>query len=77
MPTYVYECKACKHQFETFQKMTDEPVKQCPKCNGNVKRLLFPVGIVFKGSGFHINDYPSSGSGAATSGASKKSESKV
>lgn len=77
MPTYVYECKACKQQFETFQKMTDEPVKQCPKCNGNVKRLLFPVGIVFKGSGFHINDYPSSGSGAATSSASKKSESKV
>ena len=29
MPTYVYRCKACEHQFETLQKMTDEPVKKC------------------------------------------------
>lgn len=60
MPTYVYQCKACKHQFETFQKMTDEPVKVCPECSGEVARVLFPPGIVFKGAGFHINDYPSS-----------------
>ena len=60
MPTYAYECKVCEHRFETFQKMTDEPVKQCPKCKGKVARVVFPVGIVFKGSGFHINDYPSS-----------------
>lgn len=63
MPTYVYRCKACEHQFETFQKMTDEPLRECEECGGEVTRLLFPVGIVFKGSGFHINDYPSSGSG--------------
>ena len=61
MPTYVYRCKACEHQFETLQKMTDEPVKKCPECGSPVTRLLFPVGIVFKGSGFHVNDYPSSG----------------
>jgi putative FmdB family regulatory protein len=72
VPTYVYRCKACEHQFETFQKMTDEPVKQCPECKGQVARVLFPPGIVFKGSGFHINDYPSSGS--STSGNGKKSE---
>ena len=72
MPTYGYECKVCEHQFETLQKMTDEPVKECPKCKGEVRRLLFPVGIVFKGSGFHINDYPSSGS---PSGNGKKTES--
>ena len=65
MPTYVYRCKACEHQFETFQKMTDEPVKQCPECKGKVARVLFAPGIVFKGSGFHINDYPSSGSSAS------------
>ena len=62
MPTYVYRCKACEHQFETIQRMNDEPVKECPECGGTVTRLLFPVGIVFKGSGFHVNDYPSSGS---------------
>lgn len=63
MPTYVYRCKACEHQFETFQKMTEEPLRECEECGGEVARLLFPVGIVFKGSGFHINDYPSSGGG--------------
>ncbi len=73
MPTYVYECKACKHQFETFQKMTDDPIKVCPECSGEVARVLFPPGIVFKGSGFHINDYPSSG--APTMANPEKSES--
>ena len=67
MPTYAYRCKNCKHQFETIQKMTDDPLKECPECKGPIARILFPVGIMFKGSGFHINDYPSSSS-AATPG---------
>ena len=57
MPTYGYKCKDCEHTFEIFQKITDDPVKECPECKGKVTRLLYPVGIVFKGSGFHINDY--------------------
>jgi len=57
MPTYVYRCNDCEHEFETAQRMTDEPLKDCPKCKGEVARVLFPVGIVFKGSGFHVNDY--------------------
>ena len=60
MPTYVYRCKSCEHQFEIIQSINDEPIKECPKCKGEVAKLLFPVGIVFKGSGFHVNDYPSS-----------------
>jgi putative FmdB family regulatory protein len=65
MPTYGYRCKDCEHQFETLQRMTDEPIQECPKCGGPVARLLFPVGIVFKGSGFHVNDYPSSKNAAS------------
>lgn len=57
MPTYGYQCNACNHTFEVFQKITDEPLQECEKCGGEVRRLLYPVGIVFKGSGFHINDY--------------------
>lgn len=72
MPTYVYECKVCKRQFEKFQKMTDEPVDKCPECEGEVARVLFPPGIVFKGPGFHINDYPSSAS--SISGNGKRSD---
>lgn len=74
MPTYVYECKSCQHQFEAVHKITEEPVKECPECKGEVTRLLFPPAIVFKGSGFHINDYPSSGS-RSSSGNGRKTES--
>ena len=57
MPTYGYQCTECDHTFEVLQKMTDEPLKECEKCRGSVRRLIYPAGIVFKGSGFHVNDY--------------------
>lgn len=57
MPTYGYKCTECDHEFEIVQKITDEPIRECEKCGAEVKKLLYPVGIVFKGSGFHINDY--------------------
>lgn len=62
MPTYEYQCKSCEHRFEIWQKMTDEPLTVCPECEGTVRRILFPAGIVFKGSGFYKTDH---GSGAA------------
>jgi putative FmdB family regulatory protein len=61
MPTYEYQCKSCNHRFEVWQKMTDEPLTVCPECNGTIRRILFPAGIVFKGSGFYKTDH---GSGA-------------
>lgn len=58
MPTYDYECAKCKYRFEKFQKMTDEPVKRCPKCGGLAVRLIGTGGgIIFKGSGFYETDY--------------------
>ena len=57
MPTYEYRCVSCEHQFERFQRMSDEPVKVCEVCGEPVKRLLFPVAIQFKGSGFYTTDY--------------------
>lgn len=59
MPTYGYKCTRCNDTFEIIQKITDEPLTECEKCKGELKKLLYPVGIVFKGSGFHINDYKS------------------
>lgn len=61
MPTYGYQCTACNHTFEVFQKITDDPITECEKCKGKVRKVLYPVGIVFKGSGFHINDYAKPG----------------
>ena len=58
MPTYDYKCTECNYTFELFQKMTDEPIKTCPKCNGTVKRLIgMGAGPIFKGSGFYQTDY--------------------
>ncbi len=56
MPTYGYQCTECKHEFQVFQAMKDEPVSTCPQCSAPVKRLLYPVGVVFKGSGWYVTD---------------------
>ncbi|MDD5347234.1 MAG: zinc ribbon domain-containing protein [Candidatus Omnitrophica bacterium] len=66
MPTYEYECKKCSHRFEVFQKMTDKPLVECPKCEGRLKRLIGSgSGIIFKGSGFYATDYKKQGSSGA------------
>ena len=60
MPTYEYECKRCGIRFERFQYITEEPIRSCPECGGEVKRLISPGGgFIFKGSGFYITDYRS------------------
>jgi putative FmdB family regulatory protein len=67
MPTYGYRCGSCGHEFEIRQRITDEPLTTCPKCNGKLAKMLYPIGISFKGSGFYTTDYKSSGEGADTS----------
>jgi putative FmdB family regulatory protein len=57
MPIYEYECDSCRIRFERLQHFKDEPIKDCPECGGAVHRVLQPVGIIFKGSGFYITDH--------------------
>lgn len=70
MPTYEYECMHCGHTFEAFQKMSDKPLSDCPKCKKPVKRLISSgVGIIFKGSGFYATDYRKKPKGTKSEGA--------
>ena len=61
MPTYEYECKACKHHFEELQSFSEEPLKKCPACKKKKLQRLIGAGaaIIFKGSGFYQTDYRS------------------
>jgi putative FmdB family regulatory protein len=74
MPTYEYVCRACSNRFETWQKMTDESLTTCPECGGVIRRVLFPAGVVFKGSGFYKTDHNGSGSVVSENGNANKSE---
>lgn len=77
MPIYGYRCSSCGHQFEVYQRMSDEPVQVCPRCQGKVARILYPTGVVFKGSGYYSTDYKgSNGSASSGDGSSQSSDSK-
>ena len=56
--------------------MSDEPIQTCPKCEGKVTQMLYPSGVVFKGSGYYSTDYKGSGSSASSNGSGSTTESK-
>jgi putative FmdB family regulatory protein len=80
VPTYDYECDACGHTWEMFQRIVEDPIKKCPECNKKKARRLFGTGsaVMFKGSGFYETDYRSDsykkGEKAAKDAKSSKSE---
>ena len=71
MPLYEYECDLCGVRFERVQRVTEDPARVCPECGGQVRRLIQPVGIIFKGSGFYVTDHRAKSS-TATPGGTKK-----
>ncbi|MFN2131868.1 MAG: FmdB family zinc ribbon protein [Anaerolineae bacterium] len=79
MPIYVYQCDTCGLTFERRQRMTEAPLVDCPECDGHVQRVIQPVGIVFKGSGFYVTDNRSHSStalpGKKDNGVTKESDS--
>ncbi|KXG78495.1 hypothetical protein AN618_02510 [Fervidicola ferrireducens] len=75
MPLYEYRCERCG-DFEQEQAITESPLEKCPTCGNPVKRLISRnVGLVFKGSGFHITDYVRKGSGETSSESKSSGES--
>src|SRR5437763_295706 len=89
MPLYEYECRSCGHRFERRQSVHEAPARECPECGEAVRKVLHPVGVVFKGSGWYVTDSrkpepaaaassggDSSGPAEAKSAESKSAESK-
>jgi putative FmdB family regulatory protein len=68
MPIYEYQCEKCEHEFEREQRITDPPVKTCPKCRSRrVKKLISRTSFVLKGGGWYSDLYSSAKSGASGS----------
>lgn len=63
MPIYEYRCDR-GHTFEVLQRMSDDPVTVCTTCDAKVQRVLHPVAVHFKGSGFYTTDYARKGKAA-------------
>ena len=57
MPIYEYECLECGKNFETMQKITEEPLTSCPSCSGKVRKLVSNCSFQLKGTGWYITDY--------------------
>jgi putative FmdB family regulatory protein len=74
MPLYEYQCENCGDVFEIIQKFVDTPLTVHEKCGGAVHRLLSAPALMFKGSGWYVNDY-AKGANNAANGGSKKGES--
>ena len=77
MPNYDYKCMVCNKQFEIFQKMTDEPLTECPECGGTIKRLIGAgLSPIFKGTGFYQTDYKNNNSRSSSKESSTSKETK-
>jgi putative FmdB family regulatory protein len=76
MPIYEYKC-ANGHVFDVIQKMSDEPLAECQECDAPAERVLHPVAVHFKGSGFYNTDYgrkKGGGNGGASADGSKETK---
>ena len=65
VPIYEYKCEN-DHVFDVIQKMSDEPLTRCEECGAAAERVLHPVAVHFKGSGFYETDYKRAGQPAST-----------
>ena len=77
MPTYEYACHDCNNRFEKWQKMSEAPLTTCPTCGGPIRRVFYPAGIVFKGSGFYKTDHPGNASANGHTHTEEKGEGKA
>ena len=63
MPVYEYECNECQKVFEVQQRISDEPLTQCPECEGEVKKIISVTSFQLKGGGWYADGYASASAG--------------
>ncbi len=72
MPIYEYQCSMCEKTFEIFQKITEDPLKKCPDCGGDVNRLISQTSFALKGGGWYKDGYTSAGANKTKKTETKK-----
>lgn len=77
MPLYEYLCQQCGERTEILQKISDAPYTHCPKCGGEMRKLISSPVIQFKGSGFYKTDYASTSAPKSEPSSETKSETKT
>ncbi|MCL9684301.1 FmdB family zinc ribbon protein [Legionella maioricensis] len=78
MPIYEYECTSCHHHFDLIQKVTAEPVKQCPVCfNNSVVKLVSAAGFQLKGTGWYATDFKTKGTAPKDASGKKEDSGKT
>lgn len=75
MPTYQYRCTDCGEDLEVVQRFSDAALTTCPRCQGHLRKVFSPVGVVFKGSGFYSTDNHTRGASKAAAGESSSDSS--
>ncbi len=76
MPTYDYQCQKCQFEFEREQRITEDPIKLCPKCKSRqAKRLLSASNFILKGGGWYADGYGSAGAKKSASGSGSEDSS--
>lgn len=76
MPLYEYQCNVCGERHEIIQKLSDPPSSHCPKCGGEMKKLISAPAIQFKGSGWYKTDYASKPAAKSDTSSETKTETK-
>lgn len=78
MPTYEYVCKDCGQHIEVVQSFRDDALDTCGSCSGRLRKVFSASGIIFRGSGYYVNDTRSgSADGASSEQTSEKTSEKT
>ena len=74
MPIYEYRCTGCRHTLEKIQKVSEAPLKRCPRCGGNLEKLFSVAAVQFKGGGWYSDGYSGKSKPPADAGSEGKAD---